>query len=131
MTLGEEFAEVDPHTFETGRAAGALLPLLEDDRYGEVWVVEDHTGLLGYAVLVWGYSVESGGRDALLDEIYMREPGTGDGSRLLERVVSSARDREIPVIFLETEPGNEAARRFYLRHGFVVEGSIWMTLDLD
>ena len=33
-------------------------------------------------------------------------------------------------IFLETEATNDAARRLYARHGFVVEDSIWMAKDL-
>jgi len=31
----------------------------------------------------------------------------------------------------QAPPGKKAARRFYLHHGFVVEDSICMTLDLD
>lgn len=27
---------------------------------------------LGYAIVTWGYSLESGGREALLDEIYLK-----------------------------------------------------------
>jgi ribosomal protein S18 acetylase RimI-like enzyme len=33
-------------------------------------------------------------------------------------------------IFLETEDHNEPVRRFYRRHGFRDEPSVWMSLDL-
>lgn len=108
----------------------ALGPLLEDDRFGEVWVVGGEEGLDGYAVVTWSYSIESGGRDALLDEVYARHRGSGIGSALLERVIASARDRSMSLLFLETERYNEAARRLYRRHGFVDEDSVWMSLDL-
>jgi ribosomal protein S18 acetylase RimI-like enzyme len=31
---------------------------------------------------------------------------------------------------LETERDNEGARRFYTRHGFTSEDSLWMSIDL-
>ena len=46
-----------------GRAESALTPLLEHDEFG---AVDDDQG---YVVITWGYSLESGGREALVDEI--------------------------------------------------------------
>jgi ribosomal protein S18 acetylase RimI-like enzyme len=80
--------------------------------------------------VTWGYSIESGGRDALLDEIYVREQGEGLGGRLLDDVLSDLVARGLPRVFLETEAHNEAVRQFYTRHGFETEASIWMSRDL-
>jgi GNAT superfamily N-acetyltransferase len=107
-----------------------LVPLLEDGVAGEVWVVEDEMGLGGYGVVTWGWSLESGGRDALLDELYVRDRGAGAGAALLEAIVAAARARGASRMFLETEEGNAAARRFYARAGFDVEGSVWMQRSL-
>ncbi len=108
----------------------SLGPLLAGDGFGEVWVATGEDELEGYAVVTWGYSIESGGRDAHLDEVYARRRGSGIGSALLERVIASARERSMSLLFLETERYNEAARRLYRRHGFVDEESVWMSLDL-
>lgn len=131
MTLSEEFCLIDGHPFDRERVTRALRPLLADDTMGEVWVVSDDGGLQGYAVITWGYSLESGGRDALLDEMYVREPGSGTGSVLLERVIARVREQGLTTMFLETEMENAAARRFYSRHGFSVDDSVWMYLDLS
>jgi GNAT superfamily N-acetyltransferase len=130
VSLSEEFCMVDGHPFDRGRVTAALATLLADDKLGEVWVVSGEHGLEGYAVTTWGYSIESGGRDALLDEMYVSKPGSGTGSTLLEAVISAVRERGLARIFLETEAANAAARRFYDRHGFSVEDSVWMALDL-
>lgn len=130
MTLCEEFCLVDGHPFDQERVTSALQPLLADDTHGEVWVVAGEDGLDGYAVITWGYSIESGGRDVLLDEIYLVEPGTGTGSVLLDQLIARARERGAAAIYLETEMSNTAARRFYSRHGFSVDDSVWMHLDL-
>jgi len=52
------------------------------------------------------------------------------GSEVVDRAVAAAEPRGLPRLVLETEKANEAARRFYSRHGFVSEDSVWMSLDL-
>jgi GNAT superfamily N-acetyltransferase len=130
VSLSEEFCMIDGHPFDRARVTSALRGLLADDSLGEVWVVSGEDGLEGYAVITWGYSLESGGRDALLDEMYVSKPGSGVGSTLIEAVIEAVRGRGLTRIFLETEMANAAARRFYGRHGFEVEDSVWMSLEL-
>jgi GNAT superfamily N-acetyltransferase len=87
-------------------------------------------GLQGYAMVSWTWSLESGGRDCILDEIYVREPGHGHGASLIEFAIGRAEDFGARAIFLETEAPNARARRFYASHGFRVEDSIWMSAPL-
>lgn len=128
IDLVREFCEVDQHDFDETRVRNALIPLLESDRHGLVWLVGQPAE--GYAVVTWGYSLESGGADALLDEIYLRERGLGLGARLLHHILQDLETRGLKRIFLETERHNEAVRRFYARHGFEEEESIWMCRGL-
>ena len=132
LVLVAEFCEVDQHAFDAGRVCRALGPLLEHDRHGVVYLIEDNTTatLLGYAVLTWGYSLESGGREALIDEIYLRKRGEGLGAIVMTQIFDAMRERDISRMFLETETHNERARRFYSRQGFETDDSIWMSRDL-
>jgi GNAT superfamily N-acetyltransferase len=130
LPLVREFCAVDRHDFDEQAVMAGLVPLLEDGAAGEVWVVEDEMGLGGYGVVTWGWSLESGGPDALLDELYVRDRNRGAGAALLEAIVAAARARGASRMFLETEEGNAAARRFYARAGFDVEGSVWMQRSL-
>lgn len=125
LELVREFCEVDHHEFDETRVRGALMPLLESDRHGRVWLVGRPAE--GYAVVTWGYSLESGGADALLDEFYLRERGRGRGSDLLGHILQDLETRGLKRVFLETEWHNDAVRRFYARHGFEEESSIWMS----
>lgn len=128
VQLVREYCIEDHHEFREARVRSALSHLLEDDSFGLVWVIGDP--LAGYAVVTWGYSLESGGRDALLDEVYVRERGRGTGARLLRAAIDDAIARGMKRMFLETEAGNRGARRFYTRLGFAVENSVWMSRDL-
>ena len=122
MTLLHEF---DPTTAEAG-----VVPLLADDTHGVIWVTDSGDGIDGYAVVTWGWSVEAGGPEALLDEIYVRDRNSGTGTALVEHVIGDCRARGITRIFLETEADNAAARRLYGRLGFAVEDSVWMVRAL-
>lgn len=124
------FYTVDGHPYDAATVDRALGPLLADDSHGQVWVLDDGGVLIGYAVVTWSWSLESGGRD-MLDEIYVDRRGGGLGARLLAAVMAAARDAGAASMFLETEAANDGARRFYARHGFAAEDSIWMGSALD
>lgn len=126
VDLHRAFCDVDEHPFDDARARAAFAPLLVDDRHGVVWIVDDPPA---YAVLTWGWSVEAGGAEAVLDEIFTSERGAGVGSLLIEHVLADGARRGLARIFLETEAHNERVRRLYARHGFRTDDSIWMSHD--
>jgi GNAT superfamily N-acetyltransferase len=130
LPLVAEFCAVDGHEFAPARVGSALRPLLADDGLGQVWVLADDGGLGGYAVVTWGWSLEAGGREALLDELYVRERNQGAGALLLEAAAVGSRAAGASRLFLETESANAAVRRFYARHGFAAENSVWMQRPL-
>ena len=104
-----------------------LTPLLEHDEFGAVYLVDDDQG---YVVSTWGYSLESGGREALIDEIYLRQRGRGIGAKVMRALFEDLRGRGIVKMFLETERHNARARTFYARQGFEADDSIWMSRSL-
>jgi GNAT superfamily N-acetyltransferase len=126
--LSAEFNEIDGHPHDDTRVREALTPLLRDDELGVVYLFEEPPN--GYAVVTWGYSIESGGRDALLDEIYTRPQGQGLGGAAFEEVLDDLRQRGLTRMFLETERPNTKVRAFYTRHGFQEDDSIWMSREL-
>lgn len=117
-----EFYVIDGHAYDATVVAGAFAPLLASDEYGVVWLFDS-----GYAVVTWGYSIESGGRHALLDELYVRNRGGGVGGAVIEAVYADCRQRGMGRMMLETERHNDRARRFYTRHGFEADDSTWFS----
>lgn len=128
LELIEQFNRIDGHDFDRDRIDRALVPLLRDDAYGQVWILGDDP--IGYAVITWGWSLESGGRECLLDEIYVAQRARGLGSLLLSAVIDHARAAGATAMFLETEAPNDRARRFYEQLGFHTEDSTWLSRDL-
>lgn len=131
VVLAKEYCDADGHLFDEQLVRSGFGPLLDTDDHGVVWMLDNRVGrCVGYAVVTWSWSIESGGREGLLDEIYVSERDAGIGSSAVEAILADCRDRGLPRLFLETETANDGARRLYLRHGFAVEDSIWMTRDL-
>ncbi len=126
VEMHRRFCELDRHPFSEQRALVAFSGLLADDDHGVVWIVDRPAA---YAVVTWGWSIEAGGLEAVLDEVFVTAPGGGIGGQLIDHLVDDGRRRGLARIFLETETHNDRARRLYARHGFVEDDSIWMSLE--
>ena len=133
LELVAEYCEADHHTFDPAVAHAGLEPLLDDDTYGAIWLIDptDRASADGYSVVTWGWSIEIGGLEVVLDEFYVRSRGEGRGSEALRIVESDCRRRGVKRIFLETELANERARQLYERHGYRADDSIWMSKELS
>jgi GNAT superfamily N-acetyltransferase len=129
MTLIREFCAIDGHEFDEARLGKSLPALLVDDVFGVVWKIGDPVD--GYAVVTWGYSLESGGREALIDEIYVRSRNQGLGTKALGAILEDCRARGCKVVFLETEARNARVRKLYGRLGFIEDDSVWMSCSLE
>ena len=84
-------------------------------------------------MITWGWGIESGGREALIDEIYvaLSHRGLGLASALVEVSLEKAKTMNTKVVFLETESDNPQSRELYERLGFKAESSVWMRALLE
>lgn len=104
---------------DDARKAG-LLPLLEGQPYGAIYLIGPASAPIGYIVVCFGWSVEFGGLDAIIDELYIRPGVRGRGIATealiaLPRALSGAGLR---AIHLEVDRTNAAALKLYKRAGF-------------
>jgi diamine N-acetyltransferase len=110
----------DGHGFDREKARVALVELLRDPNLGRGWVILDGGKPIGYVVLCLGYSLEWLGRDAFVDEFYLREEyrGRGWGRKTMEFVEQAALEAGIRTLHLEVVRQNVAALEVYRRLGF-------------
>jgi ribosomal protein S18 acetylase RimI-like enzyme len=75
---------------------------------------------IGYLALSIGFSIEAGGRDAFVDELYIEEPyrDRGFGTRALEIAQAECERMGICRMNLEVERHNPRAKALYERLGF-------------
>jgi diamine N-acetyltransferase len=119
----------DSIPFDPARSRRAIEELLANPQWGGVWWIEANGELAGYFVLTVGYSLEFGGRFALLDEFLIDDPwqGQGIGTQVLAFMESWCRSEGIEAIRLEVAHDNPRALALYRRNGFVSHDRHFMT----
>jgi ribosomal protein S18 acetylase RimI-like enzyme len=98
-----------------------LAPLLDGIPHGAAYLIGPGRAPIGYVVVSFGWSVEYGGLDATLDEIYVRPAvrGRGIASEVLTTLPAALAGAGIGALHLEIDRDDTAARGLYARAGFV------------
>jgi diamine N-acetyltransferase len=120
LEMMREYYAFDGHAFDEPRAGAALLTFLRDPTLGRAWLICADETPVGYIVLTFGYSLEYLGRDAFIDEFYVRESyrGKGWGKRALAFVEDQARALNVRSIHLEVVRQNTGAKEVYRKSGY-------------
>ena len=105
---------------EEEKARRALLGIVRDPALGRVWVIQDGAEAIGYVILTLGYSLEYGGRDGFIDELFIAEAhrGRGVGREAMRFLDGICRELGVRALHLEVERANTAAQRLYRKFGF-------------
>ena len=115
-----QYYREDGYPFDASAALACAHALLADERLGWLWVIEDASAAAGYLAVTLGFSFEYRGRDAFIDELYLKPEarGRGLGRRALEVAESTCRAAGVTTLHLEVETGKPRARLLYERAGF-------------
>jgi ribosomal protein S18 acetylase RimI-like enzyme len=132
LDLMAEFYAESGHPVDRERARAAFSALLADRRLGQVWLIHADAGPVGYVVLTLGYSMEYGGPDAFVDDLFIQAShrGRGLGKLALAEVRAACIARGVRALHLEVGRENDAALSLYRGAGFVSTGRELMTLRL-
>jgi GNAT superfamily N-acetyltransferase len=119
LDLMAPFYAEERYPFDYERARAALEPFLANPVLGRAWLLRDGRTAVGYFVLTLGWSLEYGGRDAFVDELYVSPShrGRGLGRRALDEMGDACRELGVKALHLEVENDNRAAE-LYRKWGF-------------
>lgn len=129
--MAVDFKLADPEP-RTERELLALRTLLTAPAAGTVHLIHQGERTIGYAILCYGFSVEYGGRDAILDEFYIVPElrGRGLGLQVLALLEADARTRGLVAVHLEVLSFEARNFNLYARAGYTDRGSRLMTRRL-
>jgi len=133
LGLMEEYYLLDKLPFDRRKAMAAVSKLLNNDALGAAWLIQADSVTAGYLILTLGYSLEYQGRDAFIDEIYLRPAfrGKGCGKAAMALVMEEARSRGVQALHLEVDRDNRTAQAFYRKAGFEDQDRYLLTKRLD
>jgi len=125
----QDYYAFDGHGYDREKARAALIPLLENPNFGRAWLILDGECPVGYAVLCFGYSLEWLGRDAFVDEFFLREEyrGRGWGKKTMAFLEQAARELGVRALHLEVIDGNTGALQLYRKLGFCEHNSAFLS----
>jgi len=120
MALVSAFHAEQGITQDADQRREALLPLLEGIPHGCVYLIGPGRAPLGYIILTFGWSVEFGGMDGFVDEIYIRPAvrGRGIATEVLLELPKALAEAGLTALHLEVDRTQEATQKLYLRTGF-------------
>ena len=132
LELMREFYRHEAMAWDEPAARAALHGLLADARLGRALLIEVDGALAGYVAVCFGYSLEFLGRDAFVDELYVREAfrNRGLGVRALEIAAELCRESGVRALHLEVEHRNARAQAIYRKAGFADREHYLMTRKL-
>lgn len=105
-------------TDETRRAG--IAPLLDGIPHGAAYLIGPARAPMGYVIVTFSWSVEFGGLDAFIDEIYLRPAvrGRSIATETLLKLPKALAEAGVKALHLEVDRDNERAKRLYARAGF-------------
>ena len=85
-TLIREYYRFDRQQVSNDKIASSLTFALQDNPYVSIWLIDVADKVAGYLVVAIGFTIEAGGKDGFLDELFLREPfrGSGVGRKAIE-----------------------------------------------
>ena len=103
------------------RAASALDEIAKGKALARLWLIQEHDSVVGYVCMTLGYSLEVGGNDFFLDELFVvpKARGKGLGRAALDFVEDKSRELGARRICLEVELYNTSARKIYSARGYL------------
>lgn len=98
----------------------ALDTLFSGQVQAACWLIGPRRAPVGYIAISFGFSIELGGRDAFVDEFYVRKAvrGRGMGSQVLQLILPQLSAMEVKANHMEVDHDNTRARKLYERAGF-------------
>jgi ribosomal protein S18 acetylase RimI-like enzyme len=120
LQLVQEFHQLEGVSLSAQQRATALKTLLDNAELGGIWLICCNSQIVGYIALCTGYSLEFAGKDALIDEFYIRSEyrGKGLGKQVLNQIQILAKAQGIQALHLEVERSNIKAQRLYAQATF-------------
>lgn len=132
LELNRSFYAEAGYAWDAAAAEGALKQLIEGAGLGRLWLITGEVGVVGYVAVTFGFSIEFAGRDAFVDELFVREAFRGQGwaNRALEAAEAECVALGVCALHLEVEHDNDPALSLYDKRGYALRDRKLLTKHL-
>jgi ribosomal protein S18 acetylase RimI-like enzyme len=117
------------HEIDDALITSSLDAALVKNHHIRIWLIEIDGEIAGYLAVAIGFTIEAGGHDGFLDELYLEEKfrGRGVGRQAVQFAIEACPSLGIRRLSLEVEKHNGRAKRLYEDIGFFAHDRILMS----
>lgn len=110
----------------------AIKPLLDGGPEGAVWLVGPPRAPLGYVIVTFGWNIALGGREAWVDDLYVRPSvrRRGIGRDVIHAVGMSLRQADVRALQVRLAQDTQTANAFCQAAGFAPQPHIGILTEL-
>lgn len=133
LGMMQDFYFLENYSFDRVTAMNNFREFISSDHLGKFWLIGSEHEIIGYLILTFGYSFEYGGRDAFIDELFLKEAyrGKGLGMEVLDQLHSKAKVLGVNAVHLEVENRNAVGNSLYVKSGFRRNDRSLLTKRID
>jgi len=124
LDMMEAFNAIDHYPFRRDKTRKNLMEFLANPSLGRLWLINHDNLTVGYIVLAYGYSFEHDGKDAFIDELFIKADyrNKGIGKLAMDYIQTASQKLGVKVIHLEVEPNNKNGLKLYKEKGYTDNG---------
>ena len=111
----------------------AVIDIIQNPAFGKIWLISSDLEIVGYFALTFIFSMEYDGRNALLDEFFIKDSfrAKGIGKETLKFIEQQCKLNDIHAVHLQVNNFNPSAKKLYELFGFEVVDRIFMKKNLN
>jgi ribosomal protein S18 acetylase RimI-like enzyme len=133
LEMMEDFYSLDDYPFDNEKNEKNLKVFISNPELGRLWLIKFENQIVGYICLTFGFSFEFGGRDAFIDEFFIKAEfrNMGIGQQTMDFIENESKELEVKSIHLEVEKHNKTGNKLYLNKGYVDTGRHLLTKSVN
>ncbi|MFA7445962.1 MAG: GNAT family N-acetyltransferase [Flavobacteriaceae bacterium] len=129
LEMMTEFNAIDDYPFEKDKTEKNLSYFITNSSLGRAWTINADEVIAGYLILTFGFSFEHNGRDAFIDELFLKTKfrQMGIGKKTMDFIETEAVRLGVNVVHLEVEPHNTDGTKLYREKGYKDNGRVLLS----
>jgi ribosomal protein S18 acetylase RimI-like enzyme len=132
-TMIQDYYLYDKQDIDKSKIKSSLDIALKTNPHVKIWIIEANNEIVGYLAVAVGFTIEAGGKDGFVDELFLKETyrGLGIGREAIRFAIKACPSLGIRRLSLEVESHNLRARNLYEEIGFFTHDRILMSHWID
>lgn len=132
LTFMRDYYVIEGIEFNKDKSYNTLVDFLKSSS-GKLFIIENNHTPVGYFCIAFSYTLENYGKDCFLDEIFIESNSRhiGIGSEVISLIETYLIENNFKAMHLIVNNRNNVALNYYLKNGFTLPDSKFMSKKIS